>query len=354
MRGDAEQAANLLADRSRLKATVPHWRQVSDHVRGSIRALQHKRRTAPLQALKDGLSREGHNAMESWFTFEDAHYIVGGLTRSFAGFWDSECSSMKATLFEMDARRTGRVPLSKFYGTGLEADWRFGESEAYLRELGALDETSWRGNQVIISNYMQAASNCVISTPHYLVCCINDCEPLLHEIELAIGAPTADPKTLLEVVGSMAAQSTLDDDFPPPLKGTLPQQLEHIAAAHGGEVPLHGRLFAQWLHYAFPRDCAFPHKVGVAASITPSEYGEDFYASPEEMTTHVSGANASNIAFGKDELEKMEWMSQWSPEEELIAEHGVVVRAPWEQRGALALVGVLSLGAMFLLYVRMP
>merc|ERR1719323_2148050 len=153
----------------------------------------------------------------------------------------------------------------------------------------------------------------------------------------------------------MAAQSTLDDDFPLPLKGTLRQQLMTISKAHNGEVPLHGRLFAQWLHYAFPRECAFPHKVGMVSSTPPSEYGEHFYASVKEMTTHVSGANASNIsAFGKDELEKMEWMSQWSPEEELIAEHGMVVRAPWEQRGALALVGVFSLGVVFLLYARMP
>merc|ERR1719323_1584518 len=153
----------------------------------------------------------------------------------------------------------------------------------------------------------------------------------------------------------MAAQSTLDDDFPPPLTAALQQQLEQIAAAHSGEVPLHGRLFAQWLHYAFPRECAFPHKVGMVSSTPPSEYGEHFYASVKEMTTHVSEANASNIsAFGKDELEKMEWMSQWSPEEELIAEHGIVVRPPWEQRGALALVGVLSMCAIFLLYARMP
>lgn len=262
---------------------------------------------------------------------------------------------MKTTLFEMDAHRTGRVPLSKFYGTGMEADWRFGESEAYLRELGALDETSWRGKQVIISNYMQGASNCVVSTPHYFVCCINDCEPLLGEIEIAIGSPRAEPQRLIDLVSSMTAQSALDDDFPPRLKGTMREQLEHIAAVHNGEVPLHGRLFAQWLHYAFPRECAFPHKAGMVSSTPPSEYGEHFYASVKEMTTHVSEANASNIsAFGKDELEKMEWMSQWSPEEELIAEHGIVVQAPWEQRGALALVGVLSLVVMFLLYARMP
>jgi len=342
LRADADSVSALLSNRSLLEHSVPHWGQVSNYIRGKIRDLEYARRVAPVASARVGAAREGHNAFSSQFSFEDAHRIVGGITQTFASFWDSECSSMKATLFEMDAHRTGRVPLSKFYGTGLEADWRFGESEAYLRELGALDESSWRGKQVIISNYMQAASNCVISTPHYLVCCLNDCEPLLAEIELAIGGPSADPKVLLGVVSGMAAQSTLDDDFPPKLKGSLSQQLEQIAAANSGEVPLHGRLFAQWLHYAFPRECAFPHKVGAVASITPSEYGEDFYASPEEMLKH---ANTTSIptSIGKDDAQ---WMSQWSPEEELIAEHSIGMWAPWERRGrsfgVIAAVGGLA------------
>jgi len=345
LRADADSVVALLSNRSLLEHSVPHWGQVSNYIRGRIRALQFKRTSQPLTTIKEGSSRKGHNAMSQQYSFEDTHSIIGGITQTFAGFWDSECSSMKATLFGMDSQRTGRVPLSKFYGTGLEADWRFGESEAYLRELGALDETSWRGNQVIISNYMQAASNCVISTPHYLVCCINDCEPLLHEIETAIGAPSADPKRLLEFVSDMTAQSTLDDDFPPKLQGTLPQQLEQIAEAHNGEVPLHGRLFAQWLHYAFPRECAFPHKVGVAASITPSEYGEDFYASPEEMLKHASDNTTLQASVGEDDLQ---WMSQWSPEEELIAEHVTGIQAPWEKGGRVFRTALLTgAGAVF-------
>merc|ERR1719411_1762928 len=99
---------------------------------------------------------------------------------------------MKASLVAMDKRSTGRVPLSRFYGTGLETDWRFGESESYLRELGALDETSsWQGKQVIIPNYLQAASNCIVSTQHYMVCCVNECEGLLRDIEARVRGPAA-------------------------------------------------------------------------------------------------------------------------------------------------------------------
>lgn len=254
---------------------------------------------------------------------------------------------MKAALIEMDTRRTGRVPLAKFYSSALETDWRFGESEAYLRELGALDETSWVGKQVIIPNYILAASNCIISTSHYLVCCVNDCEVLLNEIETAIGAPVAQPAELLEIVGNMSAQTTLDDDFLPPLGVSLTSQLEQIAAANGGKVPLHGRLFAQWLHYAFPRECPFPHKTGVATAVTPSEFGDSYVASTAEMKKHVSEANASDIpaTIGKEELQ---WMSQWSSEEELIADYGSGLHGPWELRRDYALGGaaLLALAAL--------
>merc|ERR1740121_19660 len=220
----------------------------------------------------------------------------------------------------MDAHRTGRVPLSKFYGTGMETDWRFGESEDYLRQLGALDETSWRGKQVIVSNYMQGASNCAVATP----------------------------ERLLEIITGMVAQSSLDDDFPPSLTGSMQLQLEQIAAAHSGKVPLHGRLFAQWFHYVFPRECAFPHKAGVVSTTTPHEHGQ-FYASDVEMHLHALNANHSSLV----SKEGQEWMSQWSPEEELIAEHAAGFEALWEcGLGAAKLMSIASFVSMATMILR--
>merc|ERR1719272_2763979 len=115
----------------------------------------------------------------------------------------------------MDKYSTGRVPLAKFYNTAINSDWRFGESESFLRELVALDESSsWLGPQVIIPNYLQATSNCIVSTPHYLVCCVAECETLLGEIEAAIDAPVALPSTILGVVRNMTSQTDLDHEEP--------------------------------------------------------------------------------------------------------------------------------------------
>merc|ERR1719491_1644475 len=96
-----------------------------------------------------------------------------------------------------------------------------------------------------------------------------------------------------------------------PIEGSLSEQLAKIAATHDGVVPLHGRLFAQWLHYTFPRECPFPHKAGTAAKLTPMEFGTDFLAEGEDMKRHAQEANSSDIPVevGREELQ---WMSQWS------------------------------------------
>jgi len=239
---------------------------------------------------------------------------------------------MKTALVGMDTHSTGRVPLAKFYNTALDSDWRFGESESYLRELGALDETSsWSGPQVLISNYLQATSNCIVSTPHYLVCCVAECESLMGEIETAIDAPTALPSKIIEVVSDMSSATALDDDEPPHLTASLRQQLEQVAKNHGGMVPLHGRLFAQWLHYVFPRECPFPHKTGAVSSATPMEYGDQHIASKETMKKHASNASASSIPVDVSK-EELQWMSQWSEDEELIVDYSSELGGSWQRR----------------------
>lgn len=332
--GDEEAVAALLKDPKLRAETFPHWNMVVDFTKGQVRAMQYKR-----YHEAQANSRPNHNAMAPRYTFEDAHQVVGGITKSFASFWESECRSMTATLVEMDKHNTGRVPLSKFYGSALDAEWRFGESEAYLRELGALDETSgWRGKQVIIPNYIAAASNCIVSAPHYLVCCISYCETILSEIEGTVGAPTATAKEILALVGNMTSQTTLEHEDPPNLQGTLTTQLEQIAEAHGGKVPLHGRLFAQWLHYTFPRECPFPQKTGSVAIASPYEFGNSALATDDEMKEHSRKAESDTLKINRNEEE---WMSQWTSEEELIADYGADLRAPWDNR-RMAVVSAVS------------
>lgn len=253
---------------------------------------------------------------------------------------------MKDQLVQMDKTGTGRVRLSDFYGTGMEKDWRFGESEAYLRELGVLDESSpWLGKQVVIPNYLLAASNCIVSTPHYLICCQNECETLLREVEGAVGHPVGSPDEIIRIVGNTSS----GHNDPPVLDGSLAEQLNKVAQSHGGKVPLHGRLFAQWLHYVYPQECPFPHKIGTHAkahTLTPEKFGGDYIASQESMSTVVMEAEANPVEPAADQEDQ--WMSQWSVEEELFADYNNHMTAPWARRrwgSYLALVGLVGLAA---------
>jgi len=210
----------------------------------------------------------------------------------------------------------------------------FGESESYLRDLGALDETSsWYGKQVIIPNYIQAASNCVIGTSHYLVCCRNECEGIVGEIEAKIQGSSAQPDAILSLVGNMTSQTTLDHDEPPHLDRSLKAQLQQIAEGSGGTVPLHGRLFAQWLHYVFPNECTFPHKAGSVSMASPMEFG-DYIASKADMKKHVKEEKTKR-AKGEQKGTDVEslLLSQWSPEEELMTDSFHHAHYPWESAG---------------------
>ena len=322
---DEAAVMTLLRNRTLLANSFPHWAALKDFIEGRVRLMDFQN----VRALKPGM---GLSLMEKRYTFSDAHTVVGGITKTFQDFWQSECHTMKDQLVDMDRESTGRVRLSDFYGTGLDKDWRFGESETYLRELGVLDESSpWKGKQVIIPNYLQAASNCIVAAPHYLVCCKNECEEMLGEIETSIRQPTASVDEVFAVVQNISSPSSPTDD-PPMLEGVLADQLQKVAESHGGRVPVHGRLFAQWMHYAFPRECPFPHKTGAFAqhTLTPGAFGGGYIASKDEMHEHAS-ATLDNVAEGKDE----DWMTQWSEEEELFADYTGKMQAPWERQGGL-------------------
>jgi len=306
---EPEDHAILLKNRTLAAQILPHFHELLKFAEGRIKTFEYDRQ-----------QRSAKDAWSTRYSFEDAHRIVGGITRSFQAYWQSECASMKESLMSMDKHGTGRVPLAKFYNTAINTDWRFGESEAYLRELGALDESSsWIGAQVIIPNYLQATSNCIVSSAHYLVCCEAECETLMGEIETAIKAPEALPETILALVRTMTSQTTLDQDEPAHLDGNMVEQLNKVAKNHGGMVPLHGRLFAQWLHYVFPHECPFPHKSGAVSATTPSEYGNDYIASKDDMKKHASNTTALDISVTKEELQ---WLSQWSADEELMTDYG--------------------------------
>merc|ERR1740117_516176 len=104
---------------------------------------------------------------------------------------------------------------------------------------------------------------------------------------------------------------------------------------HSGMVPLHGRLFAQWLHYVFPRVCPFPHQEGTIDPRSKNELDgvETIKASMKERERVAEqGEKRETQRYqhaAKEEDAGEVWMAQWSDEEELMAEY-LQLRPPWE------------------------
>jgi len=222
-------------------------------------------------------------------TFNATAKIVEEIGERYGRWQDVECHDLKGALMKMEEPGTGRVPLKKFYGDAMDGAWQFTESVDYLRELGALDETDPKRKSVIMSNYINSPSNCLASSGLYSVCCLNECEDLMGHIEKAVGQPDATTAQVFEIVTNLPSNT---EQAPRSIAQNLRSLLGEVAEQHDGRVPLHGRLFAQWMHHAYPHECPYPHKAGTTKPMTPDEWlaekGGEAVAEDHEMLYHVT------------------------------------------------------------------
>jgi len=196
---------------------------------------------------------------------------------------------MKSELLSVESKKPGRVRLTDFYKKSLYGSWEFNEKIEYLRSLGALDESDPTTPLVIVPNYVASRPQCLVSSNFYALCCRNECEDLLGSLERGIKSSHTAPSEIIKLVEALPS-STIT--APRTLSQSLLSRLQDVATLNGGQVPLHGRLFAQWLHHAFPRECPFPHVGGTTNPQTADEWikstgHEDSKASEEEMMAHV-------------------------------------------------------------------
>merc|ERR1719387_1072567 len=105
----------------------------------------------------------------------------------------------------------------------------------------------------------------------------------------------------------------------------LRSKLEEIAAKGNGRVPLHGRLFSQWLHYAFPYECPYPllrAEVAKAKALVASKGGEEAsdgakaekekYLRESEEDGADHGVTSQQDRLDAEAEEEEDLMSQWT------------------------------------------
>eukprot|EP00438_Fugacium_kawagutii_P025768 Skav230049 [mRNA] locus=scaffold1221:11456:16810:+ [translate_table: standard] len=248
-------------------------------------------------------------------SFDEITHVVEEIHEHY-GRWHDEvdCQEMKQVLWGME-RCPGR--------------------EDYLRDLGALD-TSLSRPSVVVSNYVLGASNCIGTSRFYAQCCVDPCDQMLAKLEKALAAPEAPPAA---VAGAGKWSSVLVN----------PVMMWMKALAHDGQVVLHGRLFAQWLHHAYPQECPMPPALGLRLQQElPKDFsirtGQDYVATEKEMKKFAPSRSSV-----KNDADDADCKLPWTWDEELLdANHSekseVDFRAP-----VVAVVAIGSLAALSIL-----
>merc|ERR1719476_930684 len=229
------------------------------------------------------------------YTLESVVHEVNILNENLGKYQDISCKTLKGGLVDIEYKNTGRVLLTDFHREGLKGEFLFIEHADFLRKLGALDESDPKHPSVIIANYLASQANCLVSTSFHSVCCFDECEGLMGSLERSISAPTASPERISELVSGLQSDSV---DAPRNLSASLMSRLWEIADHHDGSVPLHGRLFAQWMHHAYPLECPYPHAGGTTRPLTPDEWmdendKDDVEASKAEREAHTHASTPS-------------------------------------------------------------
>lgn len=194
------------------------------------------------------------------YPFQAVLEIVELIANGFGRWQDDSCRVMRNELSSFDTLGSGHISLQDFYSVKGLPVFELDETIDELRELGLLDESKPVKPAVRIANYVLSDLNCGDFSNYYSVCCISTCDEIILELESRFQQFSVAPTLLLEAVTkvSNAADKDLNIAPSPGLEqhaGQLLKGLEVIARQHGGVVPLHGSLFAQWLHFAFPQEC---------------------------------------------------------------------------------------------------
>eukprot|EP00928_Gymnodinium_smaydae_P013321 TRINITY_DN1486_c0_g2_i1.p1 TRINITY_DN1486_c0_g2~~TRINITY_DN1486_c0_g2_i1.p1 ORF type:complete len:590 (+),score=115.76 TRINITY_DN1486_c0_g2_i1:89-1771(+) len=250
-------------------------------------------------------------------TFDDAAVVVDAFMNELGPFQLEVCNAFEDALIKKDHSESGRVKLSEFYGSSL-----LSEKPDTLRAYGVVapesDGYAHRDPSVIISNYVNSAANCVASTQHYALCCPDACLNILSQLESRLARPSARPEQILEIISALPSRTRT---APRQLADFMLTRLRDIGEHHDGMVPLHGRLFAQWLHHAYPYECMFPMPASHAGSgLSSVDWHRNrknaMYFSDEEAQEFVK--NRVKDLEGGDLQETLAW----------LVEEKVFVQAP--------------------------
>eukprot|EP00933_Yihiella_yeosuensis_P013494 TRINITY_DN1247_c1_g2_i3.p1 TRINITY_DN1247_c1_g2~~TRINITY_DN1247_c1_g2_i3.p1 ORF type:complete len:606 (-),score=120.28 TRINITY_DN1247_c1_g2_i3:188-2005(-) len=211
---------------------------------------------------KAALKRSKFLMKDKHLSFEDCAKSAFEVLENFNKLSADLCVSLKSRFAQVEGGKLGRIAISKLRSASSAhlIGGFFRESEDYLREIGALDESDPKNRYLILPNYMTGPSNCDGSTSFYDLCCPNTCQAhmaRLEKLEITQGKEAANVFMELwdmtdEEKHKLGYRAGIEVDE------KVHEELDAIEAANSGQIPLHGRSFANLLHRIFPSDCPKP------------------------------------------------------------------------------------------------
>merc|ERR1719343_154639 len=279
-----------------------------------------------VEDLKQTMKYE-HRAERNPFSHEEVYFgdypsmvrLAEQIIDGFGVFQDLQCRELKNTLMELEdrERNDGRVLLANFYGPYMKGAHEFFiERPEYLKQLGSLDDSDPIRPSVIVPNFLYGRQFCLATDNDFQsFCCVDQCNVLMESLERSIAHPVASPGLIAKLVADLSTDTV---DAPRTLSGSLRRKLDLIAEQNGGHVPLHGRMFAQFLHHAFPNECPQPRAPGVTeAPMTHDEWAASrntsSVVSKKVMRELMDGAAEKKHAASSGEASLL-----WTEEEELL------------------------------------
>jgi len=277
-------------------------------------------------------------------------HFVEQIIDGYGVYQDMQCKELKNVMMDLEdeERSDGRVLLANLYRPYLEGTHRFfTERPEFLEQLGSLDNSDPVKPSVIVPNYIYGRQFCLASQSDFQsFCCVDQCNVLMESLERSIARPVASPGLIAELVATLPSDTVA---APRDLSASLRRKLDLIAEQHDGHVPLHGRMFAQFMHHAFPNECQQPRAPGA----TEAQMTHDQWRANRNISTMVSKKvmrKLMDAAAGSSHLTSQEEPSmRWTEEEELLtsldlASLGGLAKSQQSEEGVLG--SVLRLAAM--------
>lgn len=221
------------------------------------------------------------------------------LMQRYASWQERDCRRARSLLRAAPGASPGLVLYETLEAVG-EAGRRelFREDQEYLLRLGALANTSRGDPAVIAPNYLLSQAMCLTTASFHKVCCHNECDDLLEQVELAVRSPSAPAAAVAAALAPALAERGGEG---------LASELEGVARRDGGEVRLHGSGFAEWLHRAFPWECPTPggrsHTNPKTASEWMADPGNDTIDT-EELMLEIADVLSRYTTLGAEDPEQ--------------------------------------------------